>query len=47
MERFLTAQRVLIVKAFHKMENLRRKQYQNFEPFLAEMKFLASLLYAN
>ena len=47
MERFLTVQRVVVVKTFYKMENVRRKHCENFEPFLAEMKFRASLLHAD
>ena len=47
MERFSIVQRVIAVETFYLNVNVRRKQCENSEPLLAEMKLGASLLYAD
>ena len=47
MERFLTAQRVFIVKTCCESVECATQQFENSEPFLAEMKLHASGLHAD
>ena len=47
MERFQLLNKFLLLKHFTKRENAKRKQCENSQPFLEEMKLRASLLYAD